>query len=267
MTPQQPVLDVELQPKQTALQGSVDVPAELALARDLAKDPTIDVGKLKEIIGLGRSLRADQAKAEFWAAFAAMQEKLPVISKKGEILDRSGKVQSKFSRYEDIQRIVKPILREFGFTVSHKQTPDTAKEMVIVTDLVHRGGHVESSTFKADSDNTGSKNNVQGLGSVASYGKRYNVTALLDLEESGLDNDAQDAQKPIKDAPAGFEDWWDNLVAVADEGTAKLLETWKASKAEYRDHVFAANRKGWEAVKGKAAKATKDARARENSRG
>lgn len=261
MSPQ-PALDMDLSPKQEPLLVSVDVAPELALARDLAKDPTIDVGKLKEIIGLGRSLRADQAKAEFWAAFAAMQEKLPVISKKGEILDRSGKVQSKFSRYEDIQRIVKPILREFGFTVSHKQTPDTTKEMVIVTNLVHRGGHVEPSTFKADSDNTGSKNTVQGLGSVASYGKRYNVSALLDLEESGLDNDAQTTAGPAKEAPAGFEDWWDNLVAVADEGTAKLLEMWKASKAEYRDHVFAANRKEWEAVKGRAAKATKEAQRR-----
>lgn len=237
---------------------------ELALVRDLAKDSTIDVGKLKAIIDLQRGLQADRARAAFERDFAAMQERLPVISKKGEILDRNGKVQSKFSRYEDIQRIVKPILREHGFTVRHKQTPDTTKEMQMVTGLHHREGHVEYSTFRADSDNTGSKNNVQGLGSVASYGKRYNLSALLDLEESGVDNDAQSAGKPAsKAAPAGFEDWWDNLCAVADEGTAKLHETWTKSKKEYRDYAFETNRKGWEAVKGRAAKATKDARARE----
>lgn len=243
------------------------LPPELALVRELAKDPTVDVGKLKETIEVMRGLRADQARAEFERDFAAMQERLPVVSKKGEILDRSGKVQSKFSRYEDIQRIVKPILREFGFSVRHANQPDTTKEMTTVTALVHRGGHVEYSTFKAESDNTGSKNNVQGLGSVSQYAKRYNVVALLDLEQAGADDDGQSANpKADKPAPAGFEDWWDNLVAVADEGTAKLLETWKGSKAEYRDHVFATNRKGWEAVKGRAAKATKDAKARENAR-
>lgn len=239
-----------------------DLPPELALVRDLAKDPSIDVGKLEKIIDLQRNLRADRARAEFEADYSAMQGHLPVISKKGEILSRDGKVQSKFSRYEDIQRIVKPILRQFGFHFRHKQSPDTTKEMTIVTSLAHRGGHVESSTFKADSDNTGSKNTVQGLGSVASYGKRYNVSALFDLEESGVDNDGQDADaKPAKDAPAGFDDWWDNILSVADEGTTKLHAAWKDSKPEYRDHVFAANRKGWEAVKGKAAKATKDAKA------
>lgn len=250
----EPVRDMALAP--------ADLPPELALVRDLAKDPTIDVGKLEKIIDLQRALRADRARAEFEADYSEMQSHLPIISKKGEILDRNGRVQSKFSRYEDIQRIVKPIMRQFGFHFRHKQTPDTTKEMVLVTDLVHRGGHVESSTFKSDSDNSGAKNNVQGLGSVASYGKRYNVSALLDLEESGIDNDAQLAgQKAAKEAPAGFDDWWDNLCAVADEGTAKLHETWTKSKEEHRNHVFATNRKGWEAVKGKAAKATKDARA------
>jgi hypothetical protein len=233
----------------------------LDLYERLAKDPSVDVAKFEKILDLKRGVDAERAKAAFFADFAAMQIELPTISKRGEILNRNGQVQSTFAQYEDIQRAVKPILRKWRFSVSHSQAPDTTKEMVIVTHLVHAEGHVLSSTFKADADTSGSKNAVQGLGSVSQYGKRYNLVALLDLEISGKDNDAQSAGQKAVDAPAGFEDWWDNIVAVADEGTEKLFATWKASKEEYRDHVFATNKAGWNAIKGKAAKATKDAKA------
>lgn len=262
--PIEPVQEVSLSPvAPAALPATATGDPYLALVERLASDERVDVAKFAAILDIKRGLQSEKAKAEFFAAFAAMQEELPTISKRGEVLNRNGQVQSKYAFYEDIQRAIKPILRKHGFTISHEQNPDTTKEMVIVTWLVHRGGHATSSTFKSEADTSGSKNSVQGLGSVSQYGKRYNVSALLDLEIAGVDDDAGAAgKKPAaKPAPDGFEDWWDNLCAVADEGTNKLLAMWKGSKAEYRDHAFTANRKGWEAVKGKAAKATKDAKA------
>lgn len=254
--------------KEVALQPIAQVDPYLELYERLAKDSSVDVAKFEKVLDLKRGIEADRAKAAFFADFAAMQAKLPTISKRGEILNRNGQVQSKFAQYEDIQAAVKPILREFRFSVSHSQTPDSTKEMVIVTYLVHEGGHILSSTFKADADTSGSKNAVQGLGSVSQYGKRYNLVALLDLEISGRDDDAQTAgKKADAQAPAGYDDWWDNIVATADEGTGKLFATWKASKAEYRDFAFEHNRKGWEAIKGKAAKATKEMKAKEAARG
>ena len=53
-------------------------------------------------------------------------------------------------------------------------------------------------------------------------------------------------------APAGFLEWLDDFSATADEGFAKLEAAWKASKAEYRNHLTATNKGRIESLKLKA---------------
>lgn len=219
-----------------------------SLIERLAVDDRIDVEKLGKILDLQRGLRADQAKAEYQAAFAAMSEKLPIIAAKGEIKNRDGKVQSTFARYEDIQKAIKPILREFGFTLNHEQHPETGSEMILTTFLIHRGGHSQKSTFRSKQDDSGSKNHVQGLGSIASYAKRYNTIALLDLETHGEDDDAQSAV-PV---PEGFKKWLDALYVAAKKGTKTLTAAWECSEKEMKAAILV---KDWEAIKAEAKRA------------
>src|SRR5688572_23761198 len=240
--------EVELHPATpAALPATTGGDGFLQLIERLSIDDRIDPVKLGLIFDLKRGLEADRAKIEYQQAFAAMSEKLPVITKKGAIKNREGKVQSKYARYEDIQRVIKPILREFGFTLNHEQTPDNSAEMVLTTFLIHRGGHSQKSTFRAKADESGSKNDVQGLGSIASYAKRYNVTALLDLETQGEDDDATAAR--ASQVPEGFDKWLAGLDKAAENGVTALNAAWACSENICKNFILV---KDWETIKAKA---------------
>jgi phage recombination protein Bet len=53
--------------------------------------------------------------------------------------------------------------------------------------------------------------------------------------------------------PKGFQDWFDDLAAVAEEGTNALRTAWKASKATHRDFATKYRASYWEGLKSRAA--------------
>jgi phage recombination protein Bet len=53
--------------------------------------------------------------------------------------------------------------------------------------------------------------------------------------------------------PKGFQDWFDDLAVVAEEGTEALRTAWKASKATHRDFATKYRASYWEGLKSRAA--------------
>jgi phage recombination protein Bet len=53
-------------------------------------------------------------------------------------------------------------------------------------------------------------------------------------------------------APEGFEDWWADMEATADEGIDKLSTAFAHSKLEFKAHMHRTIRSQWEALKVKA---------------
>ncbi len=69
------------------------------------------------------------------------------------------------------------------------------------------------------------------------------------------DNDTENqTHEVVAVAPKGFDDWWQDVQAVAETGLEPLRAAWKQSKQEYRDHVMATQNAAWEAIKKAAAK-------------
>lgn len=219
----------------------------------LAADPNVPVEKLERLIAMQERIYAHNAKAEFDAAFSEMQGEIPVITERGEILV-NGQLRSKYARFEDILEVVRPILQRHGFAIRHRNTFSDGK-IKIVGILSHRSGHSEEDEFEAKADTSGSKNDIQALGSTRSYGQRYTTNALLGIATRGSDDDgagASKAGKPDVQAPVGFEDWWFKLMAVANEGFPRLSAEWECAKPEYRAHVLATNKDGMNALKAKS---------------
>lgn len=86
----------------------------------------------------------------------------------------------------------------------------------------------------------------------------HELSGLYTSDEMGQAENGETRPAPTVTAepsgpPEGYEDWQNDLAATADEGTAKLEALWKASKAEYRKHLLATNKDGWETLKTKAA--------------
>lgn len=217
--------------------------APVALADDtvqmferLAKDPQVDVAKLKELIALQEHIIAKNAESQFWADFAVMQGELPTIEEDGRI-SVDGVVRSRYSTNENIQEVIRPILQRHGFALSFRNASGTDGRFKVTGILAHRGGHQEKDEFESKPDDGGKMNSIQRIGSTRSYGQRYTTIALLNIVSrapADRDDDGKNAGKgDIPDPPKGYEKWLTDLKAAAGQGLPKFEPYWECS-----DHVF-----------------------------
>lgn len=195
--------------------------AFLAMIERAARDPSVDLAKMQGLFDLKEKSDSRRAKIAFDEAFAAMQLEMPEIDKRGKIIirdkqDRETIIQSTpYALWDDTNRLIKPILAKFGFGLSFRIS-QTVERLTTTAVLSHREGHREETQFASTIDATGSKNNVQGWGSVFSYGKRYAGTAILNITTRGEDDDG-------KAAGGGF---------ITEEQEAKLRELIEEREAE-----------------------------------
>ncbi|ASK88500.1 ERF family protein [Sphingorhabdus sp. SMR4y] len=177
----------------------------LSVIERAASDPTVDVDKMERLLAMQERVMERQAKADFTAAKLAMQPELPSITMKGKIVikEKNGDkiIQSTpFARFEDIHEAVMPILQRHGFDLKFKNSTTESGKPVVTTILEHSSGHSDSTEFELPMDSSGSKNNVQAIGSSTSYGKRYGTLSILNLRVHGEDDDAQTVTKEFVEA-------------------------------------------------------------------
>lgn len=168
-------------------------------------DPGIDPARLREFLEIGKDLEAIKAKKEYVAAFLAAKRDMDgiKITRRGKIIyaAKGGKPGGvvRFARYDDIADVVKPILakHDLAATYNYEYTNNPPKVICVMT-LTHRGGH--SQEFRSVPlpmvDSSGGKNDIQGAGSVASYGRRYIVCPVFDVVAEGEDDDGSGLGAP-----------------------------------------------------------------------
>lgn len=168
--------------------------ALLAMIERVASNPAVDVDKFERLMAMQERILARNARAAFIAAFAKMQPELPTIDRNGTIIithkdDKDKPVElrriiqkTKFATWEDISDAIKPILARNGFGLSFRIGGAPDGKVTVTGILSHIEGHQEETAMPAlPYDTSGSKNNLQGIGSSISYGKRYAGIALLNI--------------------------------------------------------------------------------------
>lgn len=167
----------------------------LSVIARAAADPNVDIDKLERLLEMQERVIARTARAAYYGALAEMQPNLPVIEEHGGIKDRNGNIQSTYALWEDVNEAIRPILVQYGFALSFK-VRRTEGEIITTGILSHREGHREETELSLPTDNSGSKNAVQAVGSSTSYGKRYTAFALLNITSKGEDDDGQKGGAP-----------------------------------------------------------------------
>jgi len=179
----------------------------LSVIQRAAADPQCDIEKMERLMAMHERMQAASASAAFNSSMAEMQCEIPSIAERGR-----GHGAIKYATLEDINDVMKPIMQRYGFALSFKV--EHAQAGVSVTGvLMHRGGHREETTMLLPSDTSGSKNAVQAVGSSVSYGKRYVMSALLNITTRGEDDDGHAA------APTA------NITAVQSLSIERLLDS------------------------------------------
>ena len=217
-----------------------------AMIERAARDPAISVEKLERLFELSERARAVRAKQSFAEAFAALQLELPTIDRRNRIVvyskearERKGgpvegvDVPQQSTPYATLETIIAAIrapLSKHGFSVRFEHA--TANGLIETTAiLTHREGHAERANVPPlQHDSSGSKNNVQAVGSSLTYGRRYALLALLAI----VSHAPQDADDDGKAAGATRE-------GISEEQVAELRGLIvQASKPEKIAHYTAA---------------------------
>lgn len=237
---------------QPASEGGV-----LSMIERLAANKDFDVDKLRELVALQERILNRNAEAAFNAAFAEMQPEIPEIDEHGRIRNKDGSTRSTFAKLEDIAKVIKPILKRFGFSIRHRtEWPDEKPNIIrVVGILSHREGHSESSVFEAPADKSDYRTDIQSQGSTVSYGRRYTTCDLLNITTRGQDTDGQ---KQTPDAPDGFEAFGLELESLVPQGINAVTERFAKGPVEFKNYMVQHNKASWDGIKQRAQKATQE---------
>jgi len=186
-----------IEPQETAIAPANESAAILQVIERAAMNPNVDIDKMERLLQMQERVLERDAKAQYAAAFADMQAELPEVEKKGK-----GHGSIKYAKWENIIGEIRPVLQKYGFGLSFRVS-DADNGVYVTAILMHRAGHSEETSRTFPADKSGSKNDIQSVGSAIQYGKRYMGCAILNIttgDEQDDDGRAAGAGEPITDA-------------------------------------------------------------------
>lgn len=164
-------------------------------------NPALDVEKLSKLLDVHERIVADQRKSAFMAAMARVAAKMPEIGRLGT------SHHGAYSRLEDIDRVVRPIISAEGLSLSFDSAPIDGKVRVTCK-LSHAEGWSETKQIDLPIDNSGSKNGAQAIISTVAYGRRaltkmfFNLIESDPSEDTNGENPATLSEEQVRDLEA-----------------------------------------------------------------
>jgi len=161
----------------------------------IAVEQNMDVEKLSKLMDLQERWEANDARKQYFDAFAAFQSMVPVLHKSKEGHNY------KYAPLGDIAQQIKPSLEQCQ--LSYRFDIQDTGDLISVTCIIsHRAGHQEKTTMTAAPDPSGSKNAIQARGSAVSYLQRYSLIGALGLTTADTDMDGRLSSETISDGQA-----------------------------------------------------------------
>jgi hypothetical protein len=168
------------------------------------------------------------------------------------------------SKYADLSSVWDacrgPLTRN-GIAVIQSPSADGLR-VSVDTLLTHTSGQWMRGTVSVNAK----EDSPQAVGSAITYLRRYALQSFAGVAPEDDDGEAAEGRRPSNgravsapqpkpETPKGYTEWLDDLRCVADEGTPALERAWKQSKPEFRQHLLATDKIGWDALKVRAERA------------
>ncbi len=149
------------------------------------------VSVLERLLTMQMTVREEERKAAFAGALADLQAECPQIEKNGVILDKKGGIRSKYSLIEDIDMVIRPLLKQHGFSVSYNEESVTGDNYKISCKLLHRDGHFDIKSITLPLDKNEYRTRMQDRKSTETFAHRNLLLMHLNIVSRGNDNDGQ----------------------------------------------------------------------------
>lgn len=198
--------------------------AYMAMIAKAASDPNTDIDKFERLIALQEKVLASRALAAYNEAYVRLKPHLPLIIKD----NYNTQTKSNYAKIETINKVVEPILGQYGFAVSFETIAQDKDGITIKAILRHEGGHCTETPVWMPYDTKGMAGSVNktmphGISSSIMYCRRVGLCMLLNIS-TGDDKDGNTDADPAKTQNAAFAaKMTPQQASAADEHNA---DTW-----------------------------------------
>ncbi len=208
--------------------------AVLQIIERAARDPSVDIGKMRELLAMRNEMMAQEAKREYNKAMTAAQtEMLPV-----SVNASNPQTQSRYATFHALDGALRPIYTKHGFSLSFGTAEGAPEDCVrVMCQVSHAAGHVEEKHLDMPADGKGAKGGdvmtkTHATGAALTYGRRY-LEGMIFYISIAPDDDGNGASKTnhtLIDAEQ-FRELQD-LIEKSDSVEEKLLAYVKAESLE-----------------------------------
>ncbi len=168
------------------------------------RDPSIDVGKLDQMVALQERMMRWQAETAWNNALAEAQAKMHAVANDSANLQ----TRSRYASYAAMDAALRPIYSSHGFALSFN-TEDSRDGFVKILCDVSKGGHTRRYQIDMPADGKGARGNdvmtkTHATGSAVTYGMRYLLKMIFNVATGDADDDGNAAgQNRHRPPPTG----------------------------------------------------------------
>ncbi len=197
-------------------------------------------------------MKTSDQTANVFAAFIKAQAMLEAAAKDSN----NPAFKSKYADLTSHVEAIRPAFKANDLAFIQEVTSDDSGAHVL-TRVIHKSGEwFDSGPLFIPA----SKHDAHGFGSAISYARRYGLSATVGTVAD--DDDGNAATRGMSTTPQtmavpdGFADWWDDMVATADNGLPALEAAFKETKRkDIKAFAVAQRREQWANLKKHAAAA------------
>ncbi len=167
------------------------------------------------------------ARKAFDEAVAAAKQEIPAIQR-----NATGHNSKRYADFAAIAKVVDPILGKHGLSYRFRTVQNGTIAVTCI--LSHKAGHSEETTLVGPADKTGSKNDIQAIGSTLTYLQRYSLVQML-----GLAAAADDDGKMAANVNCITQEQADNLRDLIEVNGKSRADFLKWAKVEQIEKIAA----------------------------
>ncbi len=188
--------------------------AVLSIIERAARDPSVDIVKLQQLMEMRERIAARTAESDFDKALTAAQSAM------GRVRTDSNNPQtrSRYASYGALDAALRPVYTGHGFALSFNTESPASEVVRVICRVSHQSGHSRSYQIDMPADGKGAKGGdvmtkTHATGSAVSYGMRYLLKMIFNIAVSDKDDDGNAAGSGNKIT----QDQVEELVALCDE--------------------------------------------------
>lgn len=199
--------------------------AVLQIIERAARDPAVDIGKMRELLAMRKDMMAVEAETAFDAAMTAAQIEMRPVA-----VDASNpQTKSRYATFGALDGALRPIYTKHGFSLSFGTGEGAPADHVRVTcRIAHSGGHRQNVHLDMPADGKGAKGNdvmtkTHATGAAITYGRRYLEGMIFNIAIA-QDDDGNGASDPGETIDAMQARYLTDLIETAKADEKKIID-------------------------------------------